>query len=106
MSASTMSPAHSTKSPSTGEAKNRDLRRRRIGIVESDVRNKTISVRLDRQLKHAKYGKYLKRQTVIHAHDEKNEAKVGDVVEIMECRPISKTKSWRFVRLVRRPSDQ
>lgn len=80
----------------------RRMRRTRIGVVESDVRDKTIRVRLERLVKHAKYGKYTKWRTVLHAHDEKNEAKIGDVVEIVECRPISKTKSWRLARFVSR----
>lgn len=84
------------------EARARSARRSRTGVVESDARDKTIKVRIHRLLKHSKYGKFLKRKTVLHAHDEKNEAMSGDVVEIVECRPISKTKSWRFVRLVRR----
>lgn len=75
-------------------------RRVHLGIVESDARDKTIKVRINRLIRHPKYGKQLKRKTVLHAHDEKNEAKVGDRVEIVECRPISKTKSWRLSRLV------
>lgn len=79
----------------------RKARRTRIGVVTSDVRDKTISVRTDRLTRHAKYGKYLRRQGVLHAHDEKNEAKAGDVVEIMECRPISKTKAWRLSKIIK-----
>jgi len=74
--------------------------------VESDVRDKTIRVRIDRQLRHPKYGKQLRRKTILHAHDEKNEAKVGDRVEIVECRPISKTKSWRLSRLLSRVGER
>lgn len=77
------------------------VRRTRVCMVESHGRSKTIKVRIDRQLKHPKYGKYLKRRSYLHVHDEKNEAKTGDTVEIMECRPISKTKSWRLVKVVR-----
>jgi small subunit ribosomal protein S17 len=91
----------STEKSGTTTATQRRLRRQRFGVVESDVRDKTIKVRIDRMEKHAKYGKYLKRDTIFHVHDEKNEAKIGDVVEIAECRPISKTKSWRLVRIVR-----
>ena len=78
----------------------RRARRVHLGIVESDARDKTISVRINRLIRHPKYGKLLKRKTVLHAHDEKNEAKIGDRVEIVECRPISKTKSWRLSRLI------
>lgn len=77
-------------------------RRKRIGVVETSKRDKTIKVRIDRQVRHPKYGKYLGRRLVLHAHDEQNEAQVGDVVEISECRPISKTKSWRLLRIIRR----
>ncbi|HPF39244.1 MAG TPA: 30S ribosomal protein S17 [Phycisphaerae bacterium] len=78
------------------------MRRKRIGVVETSKRDKTIKVRIDRLLRHPKYGKYMQRRLVLHAHDEKNEAQVGDVVEISECRPISKTKSWRLLRIIRR----
>ena len=71
-------------------------------MVETSKRDKTIKVRIDRLLRHPKYGKYMQRRLVLHAHDEKNEAQVGDVVEISECRPISKTKSWRLLRISRR----
>ncbi len=77
-------------------------RRTRIAVVDTDKRDKTIKVRIDRLVKHDKYGKYLRRRSVLHVHDEKNEAHVGDVVEIMECRPISKMKSWRLLRVIRR----
>ena len=83
-------------------AKPRTMRRKRIGVVETSKRDKTIKVRIDRLLRHPKYGKYMQRRLVLHAHDEKNEAQVGDVVEISECRPISKTKSWRLLRIIRR----
>ncbi len=91
----------STATSGTAAAPQRRLRRLRIGVVESDVRDKTLKVRIERLEKHAKYGKYLRRDTIFHVHDEKNEAKLGDVVEIAECRPISRTKSWRLVRIVR-----
>lgn len=87
-----------------GTGGKRKWRRVRVGVVESDVRDKTIKVRIDRLNRHPKYGKYLKRRITLHAHDEKDEAKVGDVVEIMECRPISRTKSWRLIRIVRKAS--
>ncbi|GMU33672.1 MAG: 30S ribosomal protein S17 [Planctomycetia bacterium] len=80
----------------------RKARRARLAVVDSDSRDKTIKVRIDRLVKHAKYGKYQRRRSVIHVHDEQNEAKVGDVVEIVECRPISKSKSWRLSKVVRR----
>lgn len=89
--------------PQTSDGSDKRARRRRtrIGVVEGDVRDKTIKVRIDRVTKHPKYGKYLRRRSLFQAHDEKNQAHSGDVVEIMECRPISKTKSWRLSRIVR-----
>jgi len=67
------------------------------GVVASDKGNKTIKVVVNYQTKHAKYGKYLKRRTVLHAHDETNDAKEGDTVELAECRPLSKTKHHRLI---------
>ena len=90
-----------TRSSDPVKSAQRSTRRRRVGVVESESRNKTVKVRIDRLMKHPKYGKYLRRRSVLHAHDEENMAHLGDVVEIMECRPISKTKSWRLCRVVR-----
>jgi small subunit ribosomal protein S17 len=89
-------------SASTTAQQKRHLRRTLTGVVESDKRDKTIKVVVNYLAKHKVYGKYVRRRTVIHAHDPGNEAGVGDTVEIMECRPVSKTKSWRLVRVVRR----
>jgi small subunit ribosomal protein S17 len=77
-----------------------------VGVVASDKGNKTIKVVVNYQTKHPKYGKYLKRRTVLHAHDEKNDAKEGDTVEIAECRPLSKTKHHRLVRIVERAPER
>lgn len=90
----------------TSGATARKGRRTKIAVVESDRGDKTLRVRIDRLVKHAKYGKYQRRRSVLHVHDEKNEAKAGDVVEIMECRPISKTKAWRLVRIIERAPQQ
>ena len=76
------------------------------GVVGSDKGDKTIKVVVAYQTRHEKYGKYLKRRTVLHAHDETNEAKEGDTVEIAECRPISKTKHHRLVRIVERAPER
>ena len=78
----------------------RQHRRIRSGVVVSDVRDKTITVQNEWTRKHPKYGKILRRRTTLHVHDPKNEAKVGDIVEVMACRPVSKQKSWRLVRIV------
>lgn len=78
----------------------------RIGVVESDRRDKTRKVVVRFQARHPKYGKYIKRRTVLHVHDESNESRLGDIVEVAQCRPISKTKSWRLVRVVERRSTE
>ena len=71
-----------------------------IGRVVSDQRAKTITVLIERRTKHELYGKIVARTSKYHAHDENNECKLGDVVEISECRPISKTKAWTVTRLI------
>lgn len=81
--------------------KQRGLLDRRVGTVVSDHGDKTIKVRFDYTVKHRKYGKYIRRSTTLHSHDEKNEAKINDVVEVAACRPISKTKHWRLTRILR-----
>ena len=73
---------------------------RKTGVVESDKGEKTCKVVINYLSKHPKYGKYVRRRTSLHVHDERNEARVGDRVEIAECRPISKTKSWTLMRVV------
>ena len=78
----------------------RKLRTRQVGVVTSDKVSKTRKVVIEYLSRHAKYNKYVKRQTVLHVHDEKNESRIGDHVEVMCCRPISKTKTYRLVRIV------
>lgn len=80
----------------------RNLRKERVGVVTSDKMNKTILVSVERKLKHAKYGKFVKRTNSFMAHDEKQECGIGDVVKIMETRPLSKNKCWRLVEIVER----
>lgn len=82
----------------------RGMRRVVTGKVVSDKMDKTITVRQDRLVKHPLYGKYIRRATTYKAHDENNTARMGDVVEISNTRPISKTKTWRLVRVVRSDS--
>jgi small subunit ribosomal protein S17 len=84
----------------TSSTEKRKLRSRLIGVVTSDKVTKTRKVTFEYLSRHAKYNKYVKRQTVLHVHDEKNESHVGDQVEVMSCRPISKTKTYRLVRIV------
>ena len=81
-------------------AETRNLRKTRIGVVTSNKMTKTITVEVERKVKHPIYGKFVKKSTRFHAHDEKNEASIGDVVRIMETRPLSKTKRWRLVEIV------
>ncbi|MCC4263543.1 30S ribosomal protein S17 [Oceanimonas pelagia] len=73
------------------------------GRVVSDKMDKSITVAINRFVKHPIYGKYIKRTTKLHVHDENNECKAGDVVTIRECRPLSKTKSWTLVKIIERP---
>ena len=78
----------------------RNLRKTRIGVVTSNKMTKTITVAVERKVKHPMYGQFLKKTTKFHAHDEKNECSIGDTVKIMESRPLSKTKRWRLVEVV------
>ncbi len=82
------------------ETLDRNLRKTRIGVVTSNKMTKTITVAVERKVKHPIYGKFVKKTTKFHAHDEKNEASIGDVVRIMETRPLSKTKRWRLVEVL------
>jgi small subunit ribosomal protein S17 len=78
----------------------RNLRKTKTGVVTSSKMDKTITVAVERKVKHPIYGKFVKKTTKFHAHDEKNERGVGDTVKIMESRPLSKTKRWRLVEVV------
>ena len=78
----------------------------KLGIVTRDKMSKTRRVEVERLVPHARYGKFMKRRTVCHAHDEANETHLGDIVEIMESRPLSKLKRWRIVRIVRPGAQQ
>lgn len=77
-------------------------KKRFIGVVVSDKMDKTVTVRVDRTVKHPKFGKYIRRSKKFYAHDENNECRVGDVVEIEESRPLSKLKRWVVLRIVER----
>lgn len=78
----------------------RKIRKSRIGLVTSNKMEKTITVAVERKVKHPLYGKFLKNTSKFHAHDEKNECNIGDTVRIMETRPLSKTKRWRLVEVI------
>ena len=78
----------------------RALRKVRVGMVVSDKMDKTVVIAIEDNVKHPTYGKIIKRTTKIHAHDENNECGIGDRVEVMETRPLSKTKRWRLVQII------
>ena len=88
------------KTEEASQAEDRNLRKIRIGVVTSNKMAKTITVAVERKVKHPIYGKFVKKTSKFHAHDEKNEASIGDLVRIMETRPLSKTKRWRLVEVV------
>ena len=80
----------------------RNRRKERVGLVVSDKMDKTVTVAIERQVKHPIYKKFLKKTTRLMAHDETNDAKAGDTVRIMETRPLSKNKRWRLVEVIER----
>ena len=97
MSEATAETATATESSKVAE---RNDRRVLVGAVTSDKMDKTRRVEIQRLVKHPQYGKYIKRRTVCYVHDESNESRTGDVIEIMETRPLSKLKRWRLIRIV------
>jgi small subunit ribosomal protein S17 len=84
------------------ESATRNNRKVRVGVVVSDARDKTVTVEVPIATKHPRYDKAVRRATKLHAHDESNDARIGDTVRIMETRPISKQKRWRVVEVVER----
>lgn len=80
----------------------RKLRKEKTGLVVSNKMDKTIVVRVERKIKHPKYGKFIKKTSKFKAHDETNDCQIGDTVRIMECRPYSKDKCWRLVEIIER----
>jgi small subunit ribosomal protein S17 len=74
------------------------------GRVVSDKMDKSVTVMIERRVKHPIYGKFVRKSTKVHAHDENNECQIGDVVVVEQCRPLSKTKKWRFIKLIERAS--
>jgi small subunit ribosomal protein S17 len=92
------STAEQTAATVTGKARSRAL----VGEVVSDRMQKTITVLIERTVKHSLYKKYIKRSTRLQAHDEDNECRIGDLVSIEPCRPLSKNKSWRLDRIIER----
>jgi small subunit ribosomal protein S17 len=96
----------SQTSTGSSQTPTRRARKVEIGTVASDKMSKTRRVVVERLVPHPKYGKLLRRRTICHAHDEANESHKGDLVEIMETRPLSKLKRWRIVRIVRPGAQQ
>ncbi len=84
------------------KSSDRNMRKTRIGVVKSNKMNKTISVVVDKVGNHPVYNKLMRSKATFKAHDEKNEAKIGDTVKIEETRPISKTKRWRLVEIIKK----
>ena len=84
----------------------RGARKKKVGTVVSDKMDKTVVVRVERLVPHDVYKKYVRRRVTFKAHDEKNEFRAGDRVEIVETRPMSKDKRWRVARLIERPAAQ
>jgi small subunit ribosomal protein S17 len=82
--------------------KERGFRKVRQGVVVSDKMSKTVVVEIRRTLRHPKYGKVIKRVSKLKVHDEKNESKIGDIVRVMETRPLSKDKCWRLLQIVKK----
>lgn len=92
-----------TTTPATGEAKSaleRNARKERIGRVTSNKMQKTITVAIDRKVKHPMYGKFMNKTKKLTVHDEKNECGIGDTVRVMETRPLSKNKRWRLIEII------
>lgn len=77
-----------------------EIKGAKVGVVETDARDKTRKVVISYKAPHPKYGKFVSKKTVLHVHDENNESRVGDVVEVVQCKPVSKTKSWTLNRVL------
>lgn len=80
----------------------RNLRKQLVGVVSSNKMEKSITITVERRIKHPIYGKFVKKSNKFMAHDEKNECNIGDVVRIMETRPLSKSKRWRLIEILER----
>ncbi|MGD2161228.1 MAG: 30S ribosomal protein S17 [Gammaproteobacteria bacterium] len=98
-----MASNESTVADSTDQ--NEKVQRTLTGSVTSDAMDKSVTVKIDRRIKHPVYGKYISRSTKLHVHDENNQCNKGDIVVIEQCRPMSKTKSWRLVEVVEKAGE-
>lgn len=85
-----------------GEQVSRNLRKQLVGVVTSNKMEKSITITVERRIKHPIYGKFVKKSNKFMAHDEKNECNIGDVVRVMETRPLSKSKRWRLIEILER----
>ena len=94
--------AEETQTTETQTTESRNRRKVRTGVVSSDKMNKTVVVTIKNLVRHPMYGRILKQDKKFKAHDETNDAHIGDTVEIMECRPLSKDKCWRVIRVIER----
>lgn len=101
-SATPGNPGHGSADSTQSERNERKIMR---GTVTSNKMQKTVVVQVDRKVKHPLYEKFVSRRTKLYAHDENNEAKVGDVVEVTQTRPLSKMKNWRLVRIVQKAAE-
>ena len=81
-----------------------EIKGAKVGVVETDARDKSRKVVIHYKAPHPKYGKFVSKRTVMHVHDENNESHTGDVVEIVQCSPISKTKSWKLSKIIEKRS--
>lgn len=81
-----------------------EIKGAKVGVVETDARDKSRKVVIHYKAPHPKYGKFVSKRTVMHVHDENNESHTGDVVEIVQCSPISKTKSWKISKIIEKRS--
>jgi small subunit ribosomal protein S17 len=84
------------------ESVQRNMRKQRIGVVTSNKMDKSIVISVERKVKHPIYGKFVKKTKKFMAHDENNDCRIGDIVRIMETRPLSKNKCWRLIQIVER----
>jgi small subunit ribosomal protein S17 len=100
----TVAETQATEAPAS-DGRDKARKRRMVGVITSDKMNKTRVVLVERRVSHGKYGKYMTKRTKFKAHDEKNEYKTGDRVEIVESRPLSRDKRWRVERLIERPQE-
>ncbi len=103
MATSESTAGESTAAESTAQTEK--VQRSLTGSVTSAAMDKSVTVTIERRIKHPVYGKYIRRSTKLHVHDENNECNKGDIVVIEQCRPMSKTKSWRLVEIVEKAGE-